>query len=172
MNIFLIGFMGCGKSTLGKKLAKKMDYAFIDIDKEIVTSEGKSIEDIFKEQGETYFRTLETNWLHQFTGTNTIVSVGGGTPCFNNNLTQMHKKGASIYLKVEVKMLTERLINAKNKRPLIEKFKHGKILLESEIKRLLSDREVYYNQASISLEASNMSNTKIDLLVKTINGIV
>lgn len=172
MNIFLIGFMGCGKSTLGKKLAKKMAYSFIDLDKEIETSTNKSILEIFDTEGEAHFRNLETDWLKNYKGGNTIISLGGGTPCFNNNMESINSIGTSIYLNMNSGLLTNRLFNSKQKRPLIEKYKDDKIKLEEEISKLLNKRESYYNEASIIFEASDMTNSKFDLLITEINGNV
>lgn len=169
MNIFLIGFMGCGKSTLGKKLAKKMSYSFIDVDKEIEQKELLSIQKLFDTHGEAYFRSLETEWLNNYKGSNTIISLGGGTPCFNNNIELINSIGTTVYLKMNAGLLTNRLYHSKQKRPLIEKFKDDKVQLEKEIHNLLSLREEFYNEANIIFEASNMSNSKLDLLITAIN---
>lgn len=170
MNIFLIGFMGCGKSTLGKKLAKKMSYSFLDSDKEIEQQEQISIQQIFDTKGEDYFRNLETEWLNNQKGGNSIISLGGGTPCFNCNIDLINSIGTSVYLQMNAGLLTNRLYHSKQKRPLIEKYKENKVQLEREIHSLLSQREVFYNEANIIFEASNMSNSKLDLLVTAING--
>lgn len=164
--------MGCGKSTLGKKLAKNLGYSFIDSDKEIENLTNQSIEEIFDIKGEKYFRLLETEWLQNENNKNTVISVGGGTPCYYDNLNLIHSKGISIYLKMNSGLLTNRLFNSKQKRPLIEKFKHDKLLLELEINKLLTEREIFYNSATIIFDASNMSPAKMDLLNTAINGCV
>lgn len=161
--------MGCGKSTIGKKIAKKMGYTFLDLDQEIEKIEGKPIESIFHCDGEQYFRKLESDWLKNFKGTHTIISLGGGTPCFNNNIEVINLKGRSVYLKMKIGLLTDRLLNAKQKRPLIEQYKSNKSELKIQIEKLLTAREKYYSQAKLCFEADNMSKEKLDNLVKLIN---
>jgi shikimate kinase len=172
MNIFLIGFMGCGKSTLGKKLAKKMSYSFIDLDKEIEISKNESIQDIFDKDGESFFRDFETSWLNNYKGNYSIISLGGGTPCFNKNMELINSIGTSIYLKMKSSSLTTRLHNSKQKRPIIEKYKDDKIKLEENIIEMLSIREPYYNQANLTFKGSYMTDSKIELIINAINGNV
>jgi shikimate kinase len=90
MRIFLIGFMGCGKSTIGKKLAKTLSCKFIDLDKYIERKTGESIQQIFKEKGEKYFRVLETESLMEICESdNLVIATGGGTPCFFDNMQRI-----------------------------------------------------------------------------------
>ena len=87
MNIFLIGFMGCGKSSLGKRLARRLNYRFVDLDEEIERQTGRSIAEIFSRDGENYFRQLEANILRQIEWSMpTVVATGGGTPCYFDNM--------------------------------------------------------------------------------------
>src|SRR5690606_32439248 len=96
--IFLIGFMGCGKSTLGKKVATKTGYSFIDLDELIVQKIHMSISDYFESHGEAAFREIERDTLHSLYGSkNTIVATGGGTPCHLNNMEWMNKNGKTVY---------------------------------------------------------------------------
>lgn len=169
MNIFLIGFMGSGKSTLGKKIAKVLDLYFVDLDLEIEKEEEMTISQIFEERGERAFRELETDWLNRFDGDDYLISLGGGTPCFNSNMTSINELGISIYLKMSVAALVKRLIDSKTKRPLIEKYKTNPDQLKKEITKLLSDREEFYSQANIVFEATNMSKLKLEELVKIIS---
>jgi shikimate kinase len=170
MNIFLMGFMGCGKSTIGKKIAKLIDYQFIDFDELIVNQEQLSISELFNTYGETYFRALETNILKKETFNNSVIALGGGTPCFNQNLAEIATKGLTIYLKLPPTTLAHRLINAKEKRPLIEANRHDYDELLNQIENLLDERESYYNQADIIFNAENMNPDKyIDLLNKIEN---
>ena len=169
MNIFLIGFMGSGKSTLGKKIARKMNFNFIDLDQIIENNENLSIQNIFETKGENYFRNLESKWLEEFDGNDTVISLGGGTPCFNNNIILINHKGISIYLKMNVGLLTNRLINAKQKRPLIEKYKSSPDALENYISTLLNDREKFYNKAHLTFNAHNIDKTKLNELINAIN---
>ena len=101
MRVFLIGFMGCGKSTIGKALAKQMGFDFIDLDKYIEKKEVKSIQQIFKKKGELSFRKMEGIALLEVCKKNNIViATGGGTPCFLKNMQTILEKGRSIYIKM------------------------------------------------------------------------
>ena len=108
MRIFLIGFMGCGKTTLGKKLAKHLNFNFIDLDRFIENKTVKSINVIFDEKGEQYFRDLEKESLNEiYKMDNLVIATGGGTPCFSDNMQTMLEKGICIYLKMEAEDLAE-----------------------------------------------------------------
>ena len=168
MNIFLIGFMGCGKSTIGKKLAKMIDYTFVDFDKLIKEKENESIEAIFNLKGENYFRNLEHQLLKELNVDNSVIALGGGTPCFNNNMSIINQKGVSIYLRLPVKTLVNRLQNSKTVRPLIETYKNNPELLEEKINDLLSERESFYLKADIIFNAENMNPKKYDDLLNQI----
>src|SRR5690606_10388124 len=112
------GFMGVGKTSLGKKLAKKMGYTFFDTDNIIKVNQNKSINELFESKGEVYFRELEREVLTQLSTANkAIVSVGGGLPCFFDNLNLMKETGVVIYLKASHELLEKRLIKDKQKRP-------------------------------------------------------
>jgi shikimate kinase len=149
--VILIGFMGCGKTTLGRKLARALDYRFLDADDAIEAAEGMSIPEIFAQKGESHFRQLE----HQFiTGLrdrqNVVVSTGGGMPCFGNNMDLLNEAGTTIYLKRSVPELVHRLVHARKQRPLIAG-KNRKELVYF-ISELLPVREKYYLQAAFVLE--------------------
>jgi shikimate kinase len=163
--IFLIGFMGAGKTTFGKKLANRLECAFVDSDKEIEQMQGVSIEKVFEESGESYFRSLEQQWLQNFTASSPVVcSVGGGMPCFFDNMSQMKQKGMVIYLKHPPKQLVSRLLNAKSVRPILKD--KNKIELEDFITNLLAERESFYLQADLIIESSNQ---KIDYVMEKLN---
>jgi len=163
--IYLIGFMGSGKTSVGKKLAKKLNYKFIDLDTEIEKSVNCSISDYFTKFGEEKFREIENKILKEsFKYSNTVISTGGGTPCFFNNMLLINKNSFSIYLKADVKLLSHRLINAKQTRPLIKN--KSKEELEIYIEKLLSEREIFYNKAKLVIDAKSIS---IDNIVKEIN---
>ncbi len=168
MNIFLIGFMGCGKSTIGKKLAKLIDYDFIDFDQLIENKERLNINDIFNLKGENYFRELETTLLNNLNINNSVISLGGGTPCFNDNMTIINQKGLSIYLQLPVKTLVKRLADSKIKRPLIEDVKHNPSALINRINDMLIEREPYYLKADIIFNSINMNAEKYDDLLNEI----
>lgn len=151
MRVFVIGFMGSGKSTLGKPIARALGCDFVDLDHYIEKSEGMTISEIFAQKGEAAFRALENHYLCQLSELdNVVVSTGGGTPCFNSNMELMNRMGQTVYLKQEPKTLANRLIYSKNKRPLIEG-KTPEQLLEY-IRTTLAVREQFYNQASVVVD--------------------
>lgn len=155
--IVLVGFMGSGKTTLGKKLAKKLGYAFIDLDEAIEQHEQQPISVIFKNAGEHYFRTVEQKILHEKLGANQplVLSVGGGTPCFFDNMEFINKQATSIYLKYNAGILYSRLSSAKAKRPLLTEKSDEE--LKDSIKKTLSEREGFYNQSKIVVESNNIT---------------
>ena len=164
MRIFLIGFMGCGKSTIGKKLAKTLSCKFIDLDKYIEGKTGKSIQQIFKEKGEKYFRVLETESLMEICKSdNLVIATGGGTPCFFDNMQRILDKGICIYLKMEANNLAKRLSKEKSKRPLIENLTEK--YLVHFIRKKLVEREVFYNKANHIIQAKNISEKDIIKLI-------
>ncbi len=147
--LFICGFMGCGKTTQGKKLAKEMGYYFIDLDDYISNQHDKTITDLFQEVGEDEFRKIESQALQECINDNlkALIATGGGTPCFNNNLQLMKANGKLIYLKMDSESLYNRLFNAKQDRPLIKDKANEEMLLY--IENLLKIRESFYNQADI-----------------------
>tara|TARA_B100000809_G_scaffold75896_1_gene73583 strand:- start:327 stop:824 length:498 start_codon:yes stop_codon:yes gene_type:complete len=164
MRIFLIGFMGCGKSTIGKKLAKTLSCKFIDLDKYIEGKTGESIQQIFKEKGEKYFRVLETESLMEICKSdNLVIATGGGTPCFFDNMQRILDKGICIYLKMEANNLAKRLSKEKSKRPLIENLTEK--YLVNFIRKKLVEREVFYNKANHIIQAKNISEKDIIKLI-------
>jgi len=149
--IFLIGYMGSGKSTIGKLLAEKLGYSFIDMDTHIEEKHFKTVSQIFAEKGETEFRLLEQQCLHEVSEfENVVISTGGGAPCFFDNMHYMNIHGLTIYLKFTSAELAKRLeASQANKRPILANLK-GKELREF-IADALSKRELFYKQASYSV---------------------
>lgn len=152
--------MGSGKSTLGKPIARALNYNFIDLDSYIEQKESLSVAEIFAQKGEKIFRELENYYLCQVSQLDDVViSTGGGTPCFSGNMELMKRSGQTIYLQHEPRTLASRLINAKTKRPLIE----GKTPEEliRYIESTLAEREQYYNQAQIVVANPDRDATRI-----------
>jgi shikimate kinase len=155
--IFLIGFMGSGKTHWGKLLAEKTGTPFFDLDEVIVKTAGKSIADIFSNDGEEYFRYKEKEILEQLVADHEscVISCGGGTPCFFNNIDFMKKEGEVIWLNTNLDVLVQRLVKEKQQRPLL------KMIPDSELKtfifKKLQDRRLYYEQADITIKEENLS---------------
>ena len=141
--------MGSGKSTLGRALATAKNISFVDLDVYIAEREKCSVPDIFKNKGEIYFRKKETYYLQEVLQKeeDMVLSLGGGTPCFGNNMQLIQAAGAvSIYLKYQPQSLTQRLLQQKDDRPLLAQIKE--IDLEEFIRKHLFDRNPYYAQAT------------------------
>lgn len=164
MLIFLIGFMGSGKTSVGRHLARNMHYRFIDLDAVIEEREVKSIQEIFDQHGEAYFRQCETKLLNEvYEMKDTVISCGGGTPCFSENMAEMNKHGITVYLKMEPEALKHRLTHAKKKRPLLLNVSEENLL--NVIKEKLQLREPFYKQSKIML---NGLDVDMNLLQKSI----
>ena len=161
MIIFLIGFMGCGKSTLGKKLALNIEYNFIDLDVYIQDQECKSINEIFK-NGEDYFRKIERVYLQSAIKTkNTVIAVGGGTPCYFDNMQLMKENGLTIYIDMHPTELISRLRLSKQNRPLIASLKENE--LSNFVFKNLNERKEYYNKAHKIVDGSDISLKQLQL---------
>ncbi|KPK86796.1 MAG: hypothetical protein AMS27_04270 [Bacteroides sp. SM23_62_1] len=148
MRIFLIGFMGSGKTTVGQKLARRLGYSFIDMDMQIEKESSMSINQIFKELGEDGFRRREHDLLLRIIRMdNVVVSTGGGVPCFDNNMELINQNGMSIYLKMTPESLVKRLVHSQSKRPLIRELSSAE--LPGFVKTKLQERESYYLKSKI-----------------------
>jgi shikimate kinase len=161
MKLFLIGLPGSGKSTIGKDLSKKLNYQLIDTDDVISKKEGCSIEEIFGSKGENYFRKLESDTLKEvIKSDNTIISTGGGTPCFFNNMELINNNGLSVFLNIPLSDITKRLLDSPQKnRPLIQGKNPEQIerFLEEKIK----ERIPFYSKASIEFTDPLVTANKI-----------
>lgn len=157
MKIFLIGFMGSGKSHWGRLLSQKLQLPFFDLDEQVVNAEGKSINDIFEQHGEEYFRLKEKEVLHILTESHSsfVMACGGGTPCYFNNVEYMNRSGTSVWLNTPVNVLFERLVKEKEHRPLLHDLTDQQ--LKSFIIKKFSDRKIYYEQADVVIEDENIS---------------
>ncbi|RZD15980.1 MAG: shikimate kinase [Candidatus Acididesulfobacter guangdongensis] len=168
-NLFLIGFMGAGKTEIGKVLAKKLNYNFIDSDDIIENNEQNTITEIFKLKGENYFRNLETEFIKSFaancansdfadnkTASNKnehcVIATGGGMPCFNRNINFLKDIGTVVYLKARPDTIYSRIKEEKH-RPVLNKTDFS----ISDIENLLNKREPFYTQADLIIYTDGIS---------------
>lgn len=152
MKIFLIGFMGAGKTHWGRELSRKLNLPFFDLDEQVVSREDKSISDIFAEKGEEYFRLLEKETLHIITESHDsfIMACGGGSPCYFNNLDYMNQAGTTVWINTPIDVLFQRLLEEKNERPLIRSLTDDQ--LRGFIIKKFADRKIYYEQADVIVD--------------------
>lgn len=157
MLIFLIGFMGSGKSYTGIRLAQQLEYSFVDLDHLIEDQQGKSIDEIFSTLGENEFRQIERDALHSLKGKeHLVIACGGGTPCFFDNMDWMKNNGTTIFLDLPPKILEKRLLNGMEHRPLIKNLnKTGELI--SYIESKIAQRRPFYQQADIIFNPDNES---------------
>jgi shikimate kinase len=157
MKIYLIGMPGSGKTTLGQPLAEKLSLPFVDQDKEIESREEKTVQQIFAEQGEDYFRQIESQTLRAWAGSSKsfVMATGGGAPCFHNGIEVMNETGISIFLDVDVEQLLERVKNNKD-RPLL----HATDLHEKQnkLKSLYEKRLSVYRQAHLDIRNASVNS--------------
>ena len=155
--ILLTGYMGAGKTTLGRALAERLGMTFIDLDQYIEQRFRKSISQIFAEKGEEGFRDIERRMLHEVAEfEDVIISTGGGTPCFFDNIDFMNSKGITVYLKVPVERLFIRLSIARRQRPLIKDKNDEE--LRAFIAEQLAKREPHYSKAQYSFVADRLED--------------
>lgn len=169
MIVFLVGFMGCGKSTIGKKLAKKLEVKFIDSDNAIEKAAGKSIQEIFDQEGENEFRRMELDFLKTFKEENAVVALGGGTPCDEERLKIIQEKGEIIYVQMPPEALCKRLLEAKKVRPLVQEYKDSPKELLDYIENKLKERSPFYKQANITISGLNISSERLELISKLLS---
>ncbi|MEO6850861.1 MAG: shikimate kinase [Mucilaginibacter sp.] len=163
--IFLIGFMGSGKTTLGRKLAAKMGYEFIDLDHKLEQQVELSIAEYFSIFGEDAFRTKESEVLKKtIYPQNAIVSTGGGLPCYFDNMDWMNTHGKTIYIKLSPKTLADRLESGKEDRPLLQE-KHGDALIDF-IEKKLSEREDFYAQANMIVDGLSLTAERLEQVLE------
>jgi shikimate kinase len=163
--IFLVGFMGCGKTTLGRKLASRLGYPFFDLDHILEEQAGMSIAEYFSVFGENAFRQLESEVLKQTAyPEHAVVSTGGGLPCFFDNMDWMNVHGTTIYIKLPPKTLASRLEQEKHKRPVLNGRNENELIAFIEEK--LTERDIYYTQASIIADGLGLTAEGLELLLK------
>ena len=156
--IYLMGFMASGKTKTGKRLAKRLEIPFLDLDAVIESAVKQSISNYFKVNGENAFRELESNCLRQLPIKASVISLGGGTPCFAKNLDYIKRNGKSIYLKKSPELLIGRLREKKAKRPLVANLSDKE--LQVYVRKTLKEREKFYCQADdvIDLEKASFDD--------------
>jgi len=164
--IYIIGFMGSGKTTAGKKLASLLGWTFTDLDKKIEEHTGKTIPEIFSQNGEDYFRNIEKHLLRNFKSSkNILISTGGGTPCYSDNMDFMLETGLTLYLKLTPAELKSRLSESKGERPLIKDLDQER--LQQYIEEKLADREKWYDRSEITVEGINLDINLLHSLIKS-----
>jgi len=161
MNIVLLGYMGCGKTTIGKIISKITGKIFIDLDSYIESTTNQTISNMFSSKGEVYFRKIESDCLKVIMGNydNVILSLGGGTPCYSNNLNLI-KDSKSFYLKYSTTILSNRLINIKSSRPILSNINNIDSMNDYIAKHLF-ERNYYYNQVSDIIQCDLKSKDEI-----------
>lgn len=166
-HIFLLGFMGCGKSYWGKLLAQHLGLPFLDLDDFIEEKLEKSIAQIFNEMGENGFREMETEALRlAISYPPAVIACGGGTPCFGENMVWMNETGITIYIKTEPALLTSRLKGEQNKRPLLANVNDEG--MENFIETKLLEREDCYSEAHIILNQTADSQRFWRMLINSV----
>lgn len=152
--IILVGFMGSGKTSIGKLLSSKLNSNFYDTDEMIIKQTGKTISQIFEDEGEEHFRKLECNIVKELeTLENGVISTGGGLPLYHDNMSVLNKIGITFYLKNSVKELTNRIFSDKN-RPLVKNYSTPKQLY-TFIKSTLALREKFYSKSQYTVDCKN-----------------
>jgi shikimate kinase len=160
MKLYFVGMPGVGKSTIGKKVARELKLDFFDLDKFIEKKENKSVSEIFSEHGENYFRALETKYLKEFAEKKGafVLSCGGGTPCFNNNMETMKNSGLVTFLTMPNTAILSRISQSNNKRPMFENKSEEEI--KETIDHIFEERKAFYEQAQISYDVLNFNIEK------------
>lgn len=172
IRIFLVGYMGAGKTTLGKVLARRMNLAYIDTDQFIENRYHKKVCDIFASEGETQFRDIEYRMLCEVSEIeNVIISTGGGLPCFYDSMNIMNRAGTTVYLDVSVEELAARLKASKTIRPVLQD-RSGEELVDF-IKKNLDKRRPFYEQAKICFNAELMyTECDVETLAEKLESLI
>lgn len=161
MKISLIGYMGSGKSTIGKRLAEKLNQKFIDLDVYIEQENNETIQEIFSRNGEIKFRKLERDAMVKTLNIEEdfVIALGGGTPAYYNNTELINERTFSVYLRLSIKEIIERLKNEKNRRPLIAHLDDEH--LPEFIAKHLFERRIFYERANLTIDVNEKTVEKI-----------
>ena len=167
MRIFLLGFMGTGKSHWGKQWAEVNNLQFHDIDALIEADEQASVVDIFEKAGEDYFRVKEASILRDMIKyDNCVISCGGGAPCFYENMQWMNEQGMTVYLSASPAYILQNVLEEKEKRPIIKHINEAELLFFIEQK--LKERIPFYSQANITLDAETLDANSLTAVISSI----
>jgi shikimate kinase len=157
--------MGSGKTTVGRVLSRRLGFDFLDTDKEVEKLAGMSLRNLFETSGETTFRELERQVLHTTSKLEkTVISTGGGTPCFFDNMDFIKQNGVSVYLMLQPASIVNRLENSKNPRPLVHRLSSSE--LQAYVETELEKRKKFYNNADYVIKAESVS---IDQIISFLN---
>lgn len=161
MRLAFIGYMGSGKSSIGRSLSELLNIPLVDLDAYIETKEGDSISNIFRNQGVIYFRRKESDYLKEICSSNTdmILSVGGGTPVYGSNMDLLNGSFTTLYLRANVPTLSSRLQNDREHRPLIAHLADGE--LSEFIGKHLFERGKFYEKSKLVVDVNDKSETEV-----------
>ena len=168
-SLFLVGYMGCGKSTLGRKLARRLNIDHFDTDSLIETREGASVADLFHYEGETRFREIERSVIEELIAADAkIVSTGGGLPTWSDNMARMNEAGTTIYLRRSAENISRRLSpHGRWKRPRLRGLSDEELV--DFMMQDIATREPYYTQASLMIDCNELSDDDIvDRIVQVV----
>lgn len=164
--LYIIGFMGSGKTTAGKRLASLLGWTFVDLDKKIEEHTGLKVPDIFSRYGEDHFRRVEAEVLRSLvTDSDTVISTGGGTPCYEDNMEFMLGTGLTIYLKLTPGQLMNRLSGSSDERPLIKNLTGEKLLNFIGEKLIL--REKFYEKSELVIDGFDLDISRLKYRVES-----
>ena len=167
MRIYLIGYMGCGKSTLGRRLSKHLGVQFVDMDHYIEERNCKTIPQIFAEEGEAEFRIKERKALEELSEfTDIVIATGGGAPCFFDNIGLMNQSGLTIYMNIDPGILADRLLKSKTERPLIKGKSREELV--AFIDETLKKRDAFYSQAKYQITQPDVDLEYVEQLIGAI----
>lgn len=166
MKIFLIGFMGSGKTHTGRLISQKLGLPFFDLDEQVVNHQERSINEIFAKEGEEFFRQTEKEVLHILTESHEafVMATGGGAPCYFNNIGYMKEAGLTVWINTPTEILFQRLVKEKDDRPLLRELSDDQ--LRSFIQKKIGDRRIYYEQADVIIQEEE--GDRLDLILQKI----
>ena len=162
MLLFLVGYMGCGKTSIGRRLARRLGLGFADTDALVEQAEGAAVADIFRYEGEAYFRRQERAALERLIaeGGDRVVSTGGGLPCWEDNMERLNRSGTSVYIRRPAAQIAARLTPyGRQKRPRLRGLDDGELL--DFMTRNMAEREPFYLRARYTLEGADLSDEEL-----------